>query len=304
MARPSSTDLVSKESSFRENIAILSYLILFHFFATPPDCSFIAYAMGCGSSKPHRQPQRHGGHARPVQLQNLNISGPVTPPGSVPALVRGDNGLWVAYEQRDLTRQNIVKALSYAAQYLHNHGENIVIVAVGGVVNTVLLKSRNATHDVDFFSASLGGRRLQLLRDAGLYAVERSSVRLSEDWLNNATARMPGVVENIDHLIQSATRQNDVIFQAPGLTVFAAPWGYAFVKKISRITQGTGRSYDAADAVSYLHQHIRHNGNKAVTIQQIRAWGNQYRALVPDLVLRQINDLYTQTYGQHGIQFH
>lgn len=231
------------------------------------------------------------------------ISGPVTPPGAVPAPARDERGLWTQHDQHDLSRQNIMKALAYAAEYLHRHHENIVIIAVGGAVNTVLLQSRSATHDVDFFSIPLSGQRLQLLREAGRYAVERSSAPLTEDWLNNATARMPGVVENVQQLTQAAMRQHDVIFDVPGLKVLAAPWDYAFIKKVSRITQGTGRQYDPSDAVSYLHEYIRRHGNTPVRIQDVRAWGTQYRALAPDQVLQQINELYQRTYEQPGIRF-
>ena len=251
--------------------------------------------MGCGSSKP--RPRNDG-----IPL-HTNISGPVTPPGAVPAPVRDERGLWVVYDQADLSSQNISRALGFVAQYLRERNEDLVIIAVGGAVNTVLLKTRNVTHDVDFFGATLDGRRLRMLREAGQFAIERSSVQLSQDWLNNATARMPGVVENIDHLIQAAVEQNDVLFSERGLKVLAAPWRYAFVKKVSRLTQGTGRTYDAADAVAYIHQHILRHGNMPVPIGEVRAWGNQYRALVPDIVLHQINTLYGETYRGNAIAF-
>lgn len=238
-----------------------------------------------------------------MPLQNLNITGPVTPPGSVPALERDERGLWRQYEQRELSRQNIMRALAYAAEYLHRAEESVTLVAVGGAVNTVFLRSRSTTHDVDFFSLPLSGTRLQVLREAGRYAIERSSVPLSEDWLNNATARMPGVVEHVQQLTEAARTQNDVVFERPGLKVLAAPWMYAFVKKVSRITQGVGRTYDAADAVSYLHQYIVRHGNTAVRVKRIREQANHYRALAPDEILRQINGWYEETHRRPGIIF-
>ncbi|EEY19832.1 conserved hypothetical protein [Verticillium alfalfae VaMs.102] len=188
-----------------------------------------------------------------IPLQPVAISGPVTPPGQVPAPERDAHGLWVNYAPHDLTRQNLMAALGHVARYLHQHGEDVTLVTVGGAVNTVLLQSRTTTHDVDFFCRVLQQPRLGILRQAGQYAVERSSVPLSADWLNNATARMPGVVENIDSLVEAAVAQDAVLFRQPGLKVVAAPWEYAFIKKVSRITQGTGRQYDASNAVAYLH---------------------------------------------------
>lgn len=243
--------------------------------------------------RPHR-----GQPAVPLQA----ISGPVTPPGQVPAPERDERGLWVQHEQHELTRQNLIKALDYVAQYLHQRGENVTLVAVGGAVNTILLQSRATTHDVDFFCRLLQNPRLETLRSAGRYAVERSSVTLSADWLNNATARMPGVVENIDYLVRAAVDQNAILFDRPGLKVVAAPWNYAFIKKVSRITQGTGRAYDASDAVAYLHQYIRtSNQDEPVSLERAQEWGRRYKALCPAQILEQINELYRRTYGVDGI---
>lgn len=256
-------------------------------------------------TRPPRQRRRRaqGDGRADVRLQDLNITGPVTPPGSVPALERDDHGMWRQYEQRELSRQNILRALAYAAEYLHNRGESVTLVAVGGAVNTVLLRSRLTTHDVDFYSLPLSGTRLQNLREAGRYAIERSSVPLSEDWLNNATARMPGVVEHVQQLTQAARAQNDIVFEGPGLTVLAAPWLYAFVKKVSRITQGVGRVYDLSDAVGYLYQYNLRHGNRAVRVGKIREQANHYRALAPDEILRQVDASYQQAHGRPGIAF-
>jgi hypothetical protein len=138
-------------------------------------------------------------------------------PGAIPAPVRDERGLWVEHDHLELSRQNLIRALGYAAEYIHGKGENIIIVTVGGAVNAILLESRATTHNVDFFSERLSDRRVQLLRAAGRYAVERSSVPLSDDWLNNATARIGGVVENIEDLLQQALEQDRVVFGQPGL---------------------------------------------------------------------------------------
>ncbi|PGH15834.1 hypothetical protein AJ79_02215 [Helicocarpus griseus UAMH5409] len=207
------------------------------------------------------------------------------------------------YQQYNLNAQNLRRALGYAAQYLHSKNQNVLIITVGGAVNTLLLQSRTTTHDVDFFSQELSGRQLETVREAGRYATERSSAPLGEDWLNNATQRMPGAVENIPQLVPAAQRQNDVVFKAPGLTALAAPWDYAFVKKFGRISQGTGREYDPADAVSYLHEYIRRHGGRPVHVKAIRECGKIYRANTPDLVLEMVDKEYLKLYRHHGITF-
>lgn len=253
--------------------------------------------MGCSSSKEVTTTRP----ARPSQ--GTNISRPVHPPGPVPAPARDGQGVPLHYQQHDLSAQDLHTALGYAAKYLHNRNQNALIITVGGAVNTLFLQSRRTTHDVDFFSQQLSGQPLEVLRAAGLYAAERSSVPLSVDWLNNATARMPGVVENVAQLISDAKEQNAIVFRASGLTALAAPWNYAFVKKVSRISQGVGRAYDAQDAVGYLHQHILRKGGRPVNVNLIRQWGDRYRANVPNLILDDINQKYHSAHGNHGIDF-
>ncbi|RBQ73769.1 hypothetical protein VDGD_03100 [Verticillium dahliae] len=96
---------------------------------------------------------------------------------------------------------------------------------------------------------------------------------------------MPGVVEHIDSLVEAAVAQDAVLFRQPGLKVVAAPWEYAFIKKVSRITQGTGR----------------HNRGRPVKLPTVQDWGQRYKALCPVEILQQINDLYHRTYGTDGI---
>lgn len=237
-------------------------------------------------------------------MQDIDIGAPSTPPGQVPAPERDERGLWVKHTQHEVTAENLQSALSHVASYLHERGHNMTLVAVGGAVNTMVLQSRRTTHDVDFFTQLLDQPHLAALRDAARYAVDRSDAPLASDWLNNATARMPGVVENIDALVQAAVRQDVVVFERPGLRVLAAPWGYAFVKKVSRIAQGTGRAYDGSDAVTYLHQFITtSNSNQPVAVDRIQRWGETYKALCPEEVLRQVNEGYRKVYGRDGIVF-
>jgi hypothetical protein len=115
---------------------------------------------------------------------------------------------------------------------------------------------------------------------------------------------MPGVVEHVDALQREAIAQNDVLVSYPGLTVVAAPWNYAFIKKVSRITQGTARPYDSSDAAAYLHEYItKVHSNKPVPLANIQSWGVKYKALSPVEILEQIDELYRRTYGVGGILF-
>lgn len=250
--------------------------------------------MGCGNSK-EANPQGQAARLR------VNISGPVDPPGMFPRPRRDARGIPIVAEEHDLSSQNINQALAYVAHYLHSQGKNFVLVAVGGAVNTVLLRTRQSTHDVDVFNPAFSASELSIMRAAVDYAKQQSAVPLGDKWLNNETGTIGGTTSNIPQLIDMSRRQNDVVFRARGLTVLAAPWHYAFVTKIGRITYGTGRRYDAADAVAYLHEHIRRAGRRPVHASEIRRWGQTYRRVTPNEILQQVDNLYHQTYGVHGI---
>lgn len=56
--------------------------------------------------------------------------------------VRNEAGMWVEFEQVEMSKKNLMAALSYTAQYLHGRGKNITLIAVGGAVNTILLETR------------------------------------------------------------------------------------------------------------------------------------------------------------------
>jgi hypothetical protein len=251
--------------------------------------------MGCGGSKP----TQHDLAASPAG--RVGISGPVDPPGMIPRPRRDARGVPIVAAEHNLSRQSITQVLGYVAHYLHSRGENLVLIAVGGAVNTVLLRTRESTHDVDFFNPAFSASELSILRSAVEYAEEQNPQPLGNRWLNNETGTIGGTTQNIPQLIEMARQQNDIVFQAEGLTILAAPWHYAFVAIIGRITYGTGRTYDAADAVAYLRQHIQRHGERPVKASEIRRWGQMYRRVTPNEVLEQVDNLYYQTHEQHGI---
>lgn len=251
--------------------------------------------MGCSSSKE----AQHGSASQPAN--RVNVSGPVDPPGMVPRPRRDENGVPIVAAEYDLNRQNILQALGHAAHFLHSRGKNLLLVAVGGAVNTVLLRTRESTHDVDVFNPAFSSSELSILRSAIQYAEQQSPVPLGNKWLNNETGTIGGTAQNIPQLIEMARRQNEVVFRAQGLTILAAPWHYAFVAKVGRITYGTGRTYDMADAVAYLHRHIQMHGGVPVRASAIRRWGQLYRRVTPNEVLEPLNALYQRTHGQPGI---
>lgn len=52
----------------------------------------------------------------------------------------------------DLDRNRILRALTFVAQYLAQREKQVSIVTTGGVINTVVIRSRQTTHDIDFLN--------------------------------------------------------------------------------------------------------------------------------------------------------
>lgn len=91
---------------------------------------------------------------------------------------------------------------------------------------------------------------IRLLEQASRVAEARASLPLGGDWLNNTTSLYISLTLR-QELSREAEQQNEVVFQQPGLTVFAAPWLYAPCTKLARLLEGARRKpYDSIDAAT------------------------------------------------------
>lgn len=181
--------------------------------------------------------------------------------------------------ERTMNRQEIVENLGRVAANLDRQRHDVRIVAVGGSINTVILRSRQATHDVDFFAEGLTRQQHQVLQDSTRQIATQSRPELPPDWLNSRTTLF--IDQTIRQQLQEdAIRQNAVLFSARGLTVYAAPWMYMFASKLDRIAgggAGSSRGYDADDAYAYLEQHLSRTGQREITVDEIRTYLRRYR---------------------------
>lgn len=88
----------------------------------------------------------------------------------------------------DLTAKHLEQALRLMAVYIDLRRRNFRIVVVGGVVSTMLLRTRGSTQDIDFFSEQLNRQDAKLLLDASNYVRQRiTDPRLGSGWFNNKT---------------------------------------------------------------------------------------------------------------------
>ncbi|KAF5615164.1 hypothetical protein F52700_13553 [Fusarium sp. NRRL 52700] len=164
---------------------------------------------------------------------------------------------WAQRRAPNFGRATLMAALSNVAAAINKKHGNVTIIAVGGAVNTIYLQSRENTHDVDFFNDNLTPEDFELLAK-GIRSASKKDKTLTSDWLNNRTILFVSK-DKQRTLSQQAYEQREIIFEEPSLTVLAAPWEYAFCCKVDRIS-GAGphspESYDANDAVAYLHRYL------------------------------------------------
>lgn len=91
--------------------------------------------------------------------------------------------------QSALSDTTILLGLSLVAKKLEQVGTKISVVAVGGAVNTIYLKNRATTSDVDLFYYTKKDRKeIRALIRMAREVVGDSPDLLEEDWLNNHTA--------------------------------------------------------------------------------------------------------------------
>lgn len=99
--------------------------------------------MGCGPSSQRGDPD-------PPPRQ-LNIGPPTDLMLHVPRPRPDEHGNARRISDHELDRQTLEGALDSMAQYIRSRGQNITVISTGGAVNTILLQTRQSTHDVDFF---------------------------------------------------------------------------------------------------------------------------------------------------------
>ncbi|KAJ7491670.1 hypothetical protein B0H11DRAFT_1718567 [Mycena galericulata] len=177
------------------------------------------------------------------------------------------------YATPTLTEGILRGALNSIAEVLEEQNRYIQIVTVGGAVNTILLRTRLATGDVDFFyhTHKDDAEVENLVRVAE--SVARSIEELSDEWLNNHTASfIEGSV--LKRLYRQSIEQNRLVFDSSSLKVYAAAWPFAFVQKVIRYGSEQQKVYDIDDAVAYLKE-MKEGAN--ISYEKVAAWADDYK---------------------------
>ncbi|KAK4199231.1 hypothetical protein QBC40DRAFT_282437 [Triangularia verruculosa] len=249
--------------------------------------------MGCGGSKPAKKKGRQA-------AGGLQIGAPQDVTIHIPRNRLNAQGVPIQPVTRDINANVLRQALDRVSHYIASRGQRISVIAVGGAVNTLYLRSRHTTHDVDVFGSDFNNSARHLV-DEAMHEAQRAIPALGTDWLNTETQMwLSGRLHA--EITQAARAQNVIVFQGKdkGLTILAAPWAYAFSAKINRILTGgsQARPYDLQDAVAYIHMYIQAHGNKPVPVKVALGWARQYHHEMTENVLRnQVNPAYRRQYG-------
>ncbi|OAQ96717.1 hypothetical protein LLEC1_06357 [Akanthomyces lecanii] len=257
--------------------------------------------MGNCSSQPENDGAPAPRRARQQARGPITIGAPQEVMIHVPRNRVDHYGVPVQQVTRDIERDTLLAALKHVANYIAQRGHTITVVAVGGAVNTLHLQSRRATHDVDIFGADFNNQARVLL-DEAMHDAQRHYRGLGTDWLNTETQMwMPGPIHQ--QLTAAAVKQNVKVFDMVGLTIYAAPWSYAFSAKVSRLLAGgdQARPYDLDDAVTYIHEYIRIHGNQPVKVSTATDWARHFRhESTPDFLRTRVNQAYRRRYGREA----
>lgn len=255
------------------------------------------FEMGNCSSQPKKKPTRR----RPQGVQLANIGQPQNVQIHIPRNRLDEQGVPLQSVSREVDEVTLRQGLGIVSDFIAQRGQHISVIAVGGAVNLLYLKSRATTHDVDIFSSNFGNQARVLLDDA-MHEAQRRLPALGTDWLNTETQMwMRG---NMHAELTRAAEEQDVrVFDGVGLRIYAAPWEYAFSAKINRLLhpQGQARSYDLADAVVYIHRYISAHGNQPVKVATAMNWARHYHHdCDEDILLNRVSPRHLQHYHRHA----
>lgn len=203
-----------------------------------------------------------------------------------------------------LQRETIQQALHLMASYLANQGQNITIITVGGSISSLLLKDQLTREHLDYIATDVSEEQRKILAAAAKYARLKCSLPIHGGWFSTRgddTLKLPFSVHR--QVVLRSISQNEIIFQARGLNILAAPWEYAFVATLGRLVsdRAVARPHDLEDAVAYLHRYIEGWWDGPLTIGQVEFWARLYGVPGVEIMARFIATRYRAVYGRDGI---
>lgn len=247
------------------------------------------------------QPKKKTKRRRPQGVQLANIGRPQDVQIHIPRNRLAEQNVPLQPVSREVDENTLRQGLVIVSDFIARRGQHISVVAVGGAVNLLYLRSRATTHDVDIFGSNFSNEA-RMLVDEAMQDAQRRLPALGTDWLNTETQMwMRGSMHA--ELTRTAEERDVRIFDGAGLRIYAATWEYAFSAKVNRLLhpQGQARVYDLADAVVYIHQYIRAHGNRPVRVATAMKWARLFHHDCNEgFLLNTVSPSHLQRYRQHA----
>lgn len=209
---------------------------------------------------------------------------------------------------KGFTKDNIVGALDVAAGFLHRKNQNITLMTMGGVVDTVLLQITGATEDVFFYNPSDDKAQTLVLKECMDWAVKGGSTNgvPLDKAVNNPTIIQAIGTDFLRKLWAKAEEKKLIVYQAKGLTVVAVPLSYSFIAVASRVDTTRRKHLDLERAVAYLRGWICVNAETGrpmiIPGSLVQRVCNDYdKADVNFGVLQKINHYYGSMFRREGL---
>jgi hypothetical protein len=111
----------------------------------------------------------------------LNIGPPLDVSIHIPRNRTDSHGVPIPTTTHDIDKATLENALGLMAAFLNERNAQLTVIAVGGAVNTIFLRTRNSTHDVDIFGSNLDNAVRMLLDEAMQHAIRQSPSLLGTD---------------------------------------------------------------------------------------------------------------------------
>ncbi|KAK2803812.1 hypothetical protein FQN50_006819 [Emmonsiellopsis sp. PD_5] len=203
-------------------------------------------------------------------------------------------------QPQELTSETVLSILYHMAEYLSRSQQQIRLIAIRGVVETIHLRTRDTTPMLIFANYWLNDDpdRAELVLAAVSYAFNQVSASDTNIVFSFRASR------NVRQKVtEEALQQDEIIFQDGCLSVFAPPWRYLFCYKVgsmSSLQEYTPE--DLQDAALMLYRYLVNSRRDLVPYSEICSWETEFEtAALERNIVEQVNSRFKDKFGGDGI---
>lgn len=163
----------------------------------------------------------------------------------------------VQLPQKDGISESCLRdSLKQAADHLNRQGQNITVIAAGGVLDVLQIESKHPIHDLLFFGSNLDQAQKDALKVAMSFGEKTYGAPIGKACFNSDAIREMTFDLQKDltgSVFKDQTEDYRAIFKMPGLEILPVAILYSFLTKVDRMWTQDDRGYDFDDAIEYLY---------------------------------------------------